>query len=152
MRVYEERIVAPPPPRQLARSQTTVAHRRHLAAPWPRKGQQDHNNSVLVKIQEVAEAFADKHDLRRYEWLIGGYTLGIAMPPDWVGRHRPRPREDIPPPLLEPGLVMNFENQYDVFGENWSSAPGAGLIDTLLVGETALEIITPLPRELVQVG
>ncbi|MCZ6488383.1 MAG: Xaa-Pro peptidase family protein [Gammaproteobacteria bacterium] len=106
----------------------------------------------MVKIQEVADAFAREHDLARYEWLIGGYTLGIAMPPDWVGRHRPRPREDIPPPDLEPGLVMNFENQYDVFAENWSSAPGAGLIDTLLMGEASLEIITPLSRKLVQVG
>ena len=106
----------------------------------------------MVKMQEVADTFAHEHDLARYEWLIGGYTLGIAMPPDWVGRHRPRPREDIPPPDLEPGLVMNFENQYDVFAENWSSAPGAGLIDTLLMGEASLEIITPLPRQLVQVG
>ena len=47
---------------------------------------------------------------------------------------------------------MNFENQYDAFEENWLSAPGAGLIDTLLVGESALEIITPLSRKLVQVG
>jgi hypothetical protein len=59
---------------------------------------------------------------------------------------------DIPPADLEPGLVMNFENQYDVVEENWSSTPGAGLIDTLLVGETSLEIITPLSRKLVQVG
>ena len=106
----------------------------------------------MGKIQDVAAEFAREHDLARYEWLIGGYTLGIAMPPDWVGRHRPRPREDIPPPQLEPGLVMNFENQYDAFEENWLSAPGAGLIDTLLVGESALEIITPLSRKLVQVG
>jgi Xaa-Pro aminopeptidase len=106
----------------------------------------------MGKIQDVAAEFANEHDLTRYEWLIGGYTLGIAMPPDWVGRHRPRPREDIPPPQLEPGLVMNFENQYDAFEENWLSAPGAGLIDTLLVGESALEIITPLSRKLVQVG
>jgi len=106
----------------------------------------------MVKMQEMADAFALEHDLARYQWLIGGYTLGIAMPPDWVGRHRPRPREDIPPPDLEPGLVMNFENQYDVFTENWSSAPGAGLIDTLLMGESSLEIVTPLSRKLVQVG
>jgi Xaa-Pro aminopeptidase len=106
----------------------------------------------MARIQEVADSFARNNDLARYEWLIGGYTLGIAMPPDWVGRHRPRPREAIPSPELEPGLVMNFENQYDVFEENWSSAPGAGLIDTLLVGESSMEIITPLSRKLVQVG
>jgi hypothetical protein len=47
---------------------------------------------------------------------------------------------------------MNFENQYDVLKEDWSSAAGAGLIDTLLVGEKSLEILTSLSRKLVQVG
>ncbi|MCZ6667288.1 MAG: Xaa-Pro peptidase family protein [Gammaproteobacteria bacterium] len=106
----------------------------------------------MTKMQDLADAFAQEHDLARYEWLIGGYSLGIAMPPDWVGRHRPRPREDIPPPELAPGLVMNFENQYDVLEEDWSGAAGAGLIDTLLVGDKSLEILTPLSRKLAQVG
>jgi Xaa-Pro aminopeptidase len=106
----------------------------------------------MAKMQDLADAFAQEHDLARYEWLIGGYSLGIAMPPDWVGRHRPRPREDIPPPDLAPGLVMNFENQYDVLEEDWSGAAGAGLIDTLLMGEKSLEILTSLSRKLVQVG
>lgn len=106
----------------------------------------------MQKMDEIAMAFAREHDLARHEWLIGGYTLGIAMPPDWVGRHRPRPREAIPPPKLEPGVIMNFENQYDCYRQGWESAPGAGLIDTLLMTENGFEILTPLPRELVQVG
>lgn len=106
----------------------------------------------MAKMHDIGGAFAREHDLDRYEWLIGGYTLGIAMPPDWVGRHRPKPREDIPPPDLTPGLVMNFENQYDTYQENWSGAPGAGLIDTLLMGEESFEILTPLSRKLEPVG
>lgn len=106
----------------------------------------------MDKMHAISAAFAERHDLARYDWLIGGYTLGIAIPPDWVGRHRPQPREDIPPPRLAPGLVMNFENQYDTYRENWRGGPGAGLIDTLLVTDDTLEILTPLPRELVEVG
>ncbi|MGI9424436.1 MAG: M24 family metallopeptidase [Hyphomicrobiaceae bacterium] len=106
----------------------------------------------MAKMHEISVAFAQEHDLARFDWLIGGYTLGIAVPPDWVGRHRPQPREDIPPPCLNPGLVMNFENQYDTYKEDWSGAPGAGLIDTLLMGDNAFEILTPLSRKLVQVG
>ena len=106
----------------------------------------------MATMHDISAAFAQEHDLARFEWLIGGYSLGIAMPPDWVGRHRPKPREDIPPPNLSPGLVMNFENQYDTYKENWSGAPGAGLIDTLLVGDESLDILTPLSRKLVQVG
>ncbi len=106
----------------------------------------------MAKMHEVSAAFAEEHDLARYDWLIGGYTLGIAIPPDWVGRHRPAPREDIAPPPLHPGLVMNFENQYDTYKENWSGAPGAGLIDTLLMTDDGFEILTPLSRRLEQVG
>ena len=106
----------------------------------------------MARMHEIGAAYAEAHDLARHEWLIGGYTLGIAMPPDWVGRHRPKPREDIPPPDLSPGLVMNFENQYDTYRENWSGAPGAGLIDTLLMGEAGFEILTPLSRRLEPVG
>ena len=46
---------------------------------------------------------------------------------------------------------MNFENQYDCYRQGWESAPGAGLIDTLLMTENGFEILTPLPRELVHV-
>ncbi len=106
----------------------------------------------MAKMHEISAAFALEHDLAHYDWLIGGYTLGIAMPPDWVGRHRPQPRENIPPAQLHPGLVMNFENQYDTYKENWRGAPGAGLIDTLLMTEHTLEILTPLSRKLVQIG
>ena len=106
----------------------------------------------MVKFHEIGQAFAEENDLARYQWLIGGYTLGIAIPPDWVGRHRPRPREDIPPPPLDPRLVMNFENQYDAYTENWDSAPGCGLIDTLLMTKDGLEILTPMSRKLEQVG
>ncbi len=106
----------------------------------------------MAKMHDLGAAFAREHDLARFEWLIGGYSLGIALPPDWVGRHRPKSREAITPPTLSQGLVMNFENQYDAHSENWSSAPGAGLIDTLLMGPETFEILTPLSRKLEQVG
>ncbi len=105
----------------------------------------------MARIQEVADAYTDAAGLRPYVWLIGGYTLGIAMPPDWVGRHRPAPREDVPVPRLEPGIVMNYENQFDVF-EGWPGGTGAGIIDTLLVTEDGLEVLSALPREIVAVG
>ena len=104
----------------------------------------------MARIQEVADRFIDDAGLRKYVWLVGGYTLGIAMPPDWVGRHRPAPREAVPIPRLEPGLVMNYENQFDVF-EGWPGGTGAGIIDTLLVTESGLEVLSPLPREIVVV-
>ncbi len=105
----------------------------------------------LARVQEVADAYTDAQGLRPYVWLIGGYTLGVAMPPDWVGRHRPKPREDVPIPRLEPGLVFNYENQFDVF-EGWPGGTGAAYIETFLVSEDGLEVLSQLPRSLVTAG
>ncbi len=105
----------------------------------------------MTRVQEVADAYTDSQGLRDYAWLIGGYTLGIAMPPDWVGRHRPKPREDVPIPDLKPGIVFNYENQFDVF-EGWPGGTGAAYIETFLVGEDGLELLSKLPRNLVAAG
>jgi len=105
----------------------------------------------MARVQEVADAYTDAQGLRSYVWMIGGYTLGIAMPPDWCGRHRPKPREDVPIPLLEPGLVFNYENQFDVF-EGWPGGTGAAYIETFLVSEEGLELLSALPRNLVTAG
>jgi Xaa-Pro aminopeptidase len=105
----------------------------------------------MTRVQEVADAYTDSQGLRPHVWLIGGYTLGIAMPPDWVGRHRPKPREDVPIPLLEPGIVFNYENQFDVF-EGWPGGTGAAYIETFLVTEDGLELLSKLPRNLVTAG
>jgi Xaa-Pro aminopeptidase len=105
----------------------------------------------LARVQEVADAYTDSVGLRPYVWLIGGYTLGLAMPPDWVGRHRPKPREDVPIPTLETGLVFNYENQFDVF-EGWPGGTGAAYIETFLVTDDGLEVLSKLPRTLVTVG
>ena len=105
----------------------------------------------MTRVQEVADAYTDSQGLRPHVWRIGGYTLGIAMPPDWVGRHRPKPREDVPIPLLEPGIVFNYENQFDVF-EGWPGGTGAAYIETFLVTEDGLELLSRLPRNLVTAG
>jgi Xaa-Pro aminopeptidase len=104
-------------------------------------------------VQDAADAFIASSgvDRARYEWYIGGYVLGIAFPPDWVDRHRPRPFEDAPDPPMKPGMVFNFEVQYDVF-DGWPGGSGAGWIDSYLMTETGLENLTDTPRNLVVVG
>ncbi|MFZ5674617.1 MAG: M24 family metallopeptidase [Pseudomonadota bacterium] len=105
------------------------------------------------RVQEAADAFIAKSgvDRAKYEWFIGGYTLGIAFPPDWVHRHRPNPFEPANDPIMKPGMVFNFEVQYDVF-EDWPGGSGAGWIDSYLMTEKGLEILTEMPRNLVVVG
>lgn len=108
---------------------------------------------LFSRVQEAADAFIEAAgvDRARYEWYIGGYVLGIAFPPDWVHRHRPVPREDVPDPVMAPGMVFNFEVQYDVF-DGWPGGSGAGWIDSFLMTDTGLEVLTDMPRNLVVTG
>lgn len=105
------------------------------------------------QVQRAADDFIAQSGVNRtkYEWFIGGYALGIAFPPDWVHRHRPLAREDVPDPEMKPGIVFNFEVQYDVM-EGWPGGSGAGWIDSYLMTDTGLEVLTDAPRTLVIVG
>jgi hypothetical protein len=51
---------------------------------------------------------------------------------------------------FEPGVVVNFENQFDVW-ENWPGGSGAAYVDSLLMTDTGLEVLSTLPRNLVVV-
>lgn len=106
----------------------------------------------MSRVQDVANAFIDESGINKdWVWLIGGYVLGIAFPPDWVHRNRPLPSEDAPDAALEPGVVLNYENQYDVF-EGWPGGSGVGYIDTFMMTDNGFELLTTLPRNLVVVG
>ena len=102
----------------------------------------------LSKADEIGNAYIDAAGLRKYVWWVGGYSLGIAQPPDWCGRHWLKPHEEAAARNFEPGVVVNFENQFDVW-ENWPGGSGAAYIDTLLMTESGLEVLSILPRNLV---
>jgi Xaa-Pro aminopeptidase len=102
----------------------------------------------LSKADEIGNAYIDAAGLRKYVWWVGGYSLGIAMPPDWCGRHWLKPLEEGAARNFEPGVVVNFENQFDVW-ENWPGGSGAAYIDSLLMTDNGLEVLSTLPRNLV---
>ena len=79
----------------------------------------------ISKVQKVADEYIDSVGLRKYVWFVGGYSTGIAVPPDWCGNHWFLPRGDAGDRAFEPGMVFNFENQFDVW-EDWPGGSGAG--------------------------
>ena len=105
----------------------------------------------LAKVDEVANKNIESAGLKKYAWFIGGYSTGISVPPDWVGRLRyaPLPGEEAKP--FVPGMVLNFENQFDVFNEVWPGGSGACYIETLLMTDSGIEVLSKLPRNLVVV-
>ncbi len=102
----------------------------------------------LSKADTIGNDYIDAAGLRKYAWWVGGYSLGIAMPPDWCGRHWLKPLEEAAARNFEPGVVVNFENQFDVW-EDWPGGSGAAYIDSLLMTDSGLEVLSTLPRNLV---
>ena len=105
---------------------------------------------LMSKVDAVAQRYTDEAGLRKYVWWVGGYALGIAVPPDWCGNHWLTPRFGLPDRPLEVGMVFNLENQFDVW-EQWPGGSGCAYIETLLVTEQGLEVLSSLPRNLVTV-
>ena len=55
-----------------------------------------------------------------------------------------------PSPFIQPGMVFNLENQFDGL-EGWPGGSGCAYIESLLVTENGLEVLSKLPRILVTV-
>ena len=79
---------------------------------------------------------------------VGGYELGIAFPPDWVGNFVYEMTDTESARAFEPGTIVNFESQF--YGPDQ-----AGLtyfIDTLLFTEQRACQPLTTPIELIVVG
>ena len=107
----------------------------------------------LTAADEVANGYIDQVGLRPYVWWIGGYPFGISFPPDWTNAHWVHWNKEAfgPTPSkleIKPGLVFNYENQFDVW-ENWPGGTGCAFIESFLVTENGLELLSKLPRTIV---
>lgn len=97
----------------------------------------------LAEAQRIADEYIDQQGLRKHVWWIGGYSLGADLPPDWVGHVFLGKEETFEEVVFEPGVVTNYENLFDFPEEGW----GGGFIDTILMTDTGLEVLSKLPRE-----
>lgn len=102
------------------------------------------------KVQTVADRYIESVGIGKYVWWVGGYSLGQSAPPDWVGTHFVDPHEGIADRPVVPGMVFNLENQFDVW-EDWPGGTGAAWIESYLMTEKGLEILSKLPRTLTAV-
>lgn len=100
-----------------------------------------------VRIGDVnAELYAYYRDAGVFElnssvW-IGGYEMGIAFPPDWVGEWKftvVGGEDD--DRVFESGMVANFE-----------SMCGIGVLDTFIIEDDKTSLLSQLPHEIMVVG
>jgi Xaa-Pro aminopeptidase len=100
---------------------------------------------------ELAAAATDRYVRERIPseqvWWIGGYALGLALPPSWVGLTY-LANDGIEKCSWLPGYVSNFENVLMDKNEGFE----AGCIDTIAMTATGLELLTKVPRELLLAG
>ena len=80
-------------------------------------------------------------------WWIGGYSLGIAFPPSWVG-HAYLANEGVDKFSWQPGFVSNYENIFIDQTEGFEAA----FIDTVIMTEEGIEILSSIPRYLLSGG
>lgn len=98
-------------------------------------------------LQDAAEAGIDAVGLRDQSVLIGGYDMGLAIPPDWVGHTFTQSSRGFTVASYHPGMATNFEMLFKA-GANWRGGAGGGFIDTILMGPTGLEVLSSLPRSI----
>jgi Xaa-Pro aminopeptidase len=100
---------------------------------------------------DVAQRVAEEHVYGRFPkervWWVGGYALGIAMPPNWVG-HTYLANDAFETFTWEPGYVTNYENI--LFDRD--AGYTASYMETLLMGPERIEVLSKLPRTLTVIG
>jgi Xaa-Pro dipeptidase len=79
------------------------------------------------------------------KWWVGGYDLGIAFPPDWVGSFVYDPSFDSGGRRFVPGTVVNFESNFYLPKNSGCSA----IINTLVFSENKAEVVSGIPNELI---
>ncbi len=96
---------------------------------------------------EVAQEIAERHVFSRFSrdevWWVGGYALGIAFPPSWVG-HTYLSNDAYERFTWEPGYLTNYENI--VFDRERQLT--ASYMESLLMTESGIEVLSKVPRTL----
>jgi Xaa-Pro aminopeptidase len=96
---------------------------------------------------DVAQRAAEAHVFARYSpeevWWVGGYALGIALPPTWVG-HTYLANDAFESFTWEPGYVTNYENI--VFSREGGFT--ASYMESLLMTPDGIETLSRHPRTL----
>lgn len=97
-------------------------------------------------ISEAVEEYYRDVGIWEDRWWSGGYELGIAFPPDWVG-HRLYGPEEADERVFEPGTVVQYESNFYLP----RGAGMCGIIDTFVYDDEGAERLSDTSPELIRV-
>ncbi|KXB05764.1 hypothetical protein AKJ49_00165 [candidate division MSBL1 archaeon SCGC-AAA382A03] len=100
-----------------------------------------------VKIEKINKKMKDYYEntgIWEDRWYVGGYELGIAFPPDWVGEFIYGPEEKTDEGVLTPGTVVNYESDFYLP----RGAGMCGIIDSIIIEEDGAEILSDITPNL----
>ena len=70
-------------------------------------------NLPVRELYETMKAYYEDQEIWEDRGFLGGYEMGIAFPPDWVGNFVYDVNSDMNiDRTFEPGMVVNYENQF----------------------------------------
>ena len=97
---------------------------------------------------KAMDEYMDSMGLRPYVAYVSGYNMGIAIPPDWVGHTFIDPDTGFETARYDPGMITNYENLFTVLDADpgWKGGTGGGFIETILMTDTGLEVLSGLDR------
>jgi len=102
-------------------------------------------NLPVAELNERMKAYYQEVGIEQDSWWFGGYELGIAFPPDWVGEFVYDVKIDPGDQLFVPGTVVNCES-------NFYLPHKAGVsyqINTLVFTEKQARILGEIPNDMI---
>ncbi len=102
-------------------------------------------NLPVSELNHRMKAYYQETGILQDRWWVGGYELGIAFPPDWVGEFVYDMDLDAGDKLFVPGTVVNYES-------NFYLPHKAGVsyqINTLIFAEKQARILGEIPNDLI---
>jgi Xaa-Pro aminopeptidase len=101
-------------------------------------------NLPVAEFNQKMKAYYEEAGILQDKWWVGGYELGIAFPPDWVGEFVYDMDIDAGDQLFVPGTVVNYESNFYLPHKAGTSYQ----INTLIFTEEQARIPGEIPNDL----
>ena len=106
----------------------------------------------LTTVNQALRAHYIETDIWRFHNYCGGYELGIAFPPDWVGEFEWSVADEKPQGMIEANLVTNYENTFRNEDPAYPFTQIAFSRDTLVYSDTGARRLSAIPVEQIVLG